>query len=329
MGKGDGATDREAAGFLGTSIGRLHDAWTAPRDDRVTSLGKPSADRLGELIVTVVLAEPSRPEDCHRRADVVQGPAAPHQLLEDLEPPVIVEQEIVRPSQQGLFRHGMRHTAHRIVYRTLNFHERCRHRRPQPFSSPDRRRWFFEPGHLLKPSDVSLGAAEGRRNEGLSVIPGDLDTHDSSAQAEDVHVVVFDPLADRIMVVAQTGLDPFYLVGGHGSPDAAAADDDPTVDLAARHDAGERDDVVGVVVVRIELRGTEVPHHVARLAQPCNRPLLHIESTMVGGKCDLHENASRTPMACATGCVWWSLNSQLLGHAAGAAAFTSALAPPA
>src|SRR5271157_1976473 len=83
-GKGDGATDREAAGFLGTSIGRLHDAWTAPRDDRVTSLGKPSADRLGELIVTVVLAEPSRPEDCHRRADVVQGPAAPHQLLEDL-----------------------------------------------------------------------------------------------------------------------------------------------------------------------------------------------------------------------------------------------------
>ena len=71
-------------------------------------------------------------------------------------------------------------------------------------------------------------------SEGLHVIPGDLDTHDPPAQAEDVHVVVFDPLADGIMVVAQTGPDPLDLVGGHGSPDAAAADDDPAVDLAGR-----------------------------------------------------------------------------------------------
>ena len=69
---------------------------------------------------------------------------------------------------------------------------------------------------------MSLGAAKGRRNEALSVIPGNLDSHDSSAQAKDVHVVVFDTLADRIMVVAQTGANPFYLIGRHGSPDAAA-----------------------------------------------------------------------------------------------------------
>src|SRR5208337_3428284 len=106
--------------------------------------------------------------------------------------------------------------------------------------------------------------------------------------------IVFDPLADRIMVVAQTGPNPFYLIGGHGSPDAAAADDDPAVDLAARHGAGERDDVVGVVVVRIELRGTEVPHLVARLAQPRNQPLLHIESAMVGGKRGGSGNSDRT-----------------------------------
>ena len=59
---------------------------------------------------------------------------------------------------------------------------------------------------------MSLGAAEGRRNEALSVIPGNLDSHDSSAQAKDVHVVVFDTLADRIMVVAQTGANPFNLI---------------------------------------------------------------------------------------------------------------------
>ena len=71
------------------------------------------------------------------------------------------------------------------------------------------------------------------------MIPGNLDTHDPAAQAKDVHIVVFDPLADGIMVVAQTGPDPLDLVGGHGSPDAAAADDDPPIDLAGRHGAGE------------------------------------------------------------------------------------------
>jgi len=71
------------------------------------------------------------------------------------------------------------------------------------------------------------------------VIPGDLDTHDPSAQAEDIHLIVFDPLANRIVVVAQTGPNPSYLIGGHGSPDAAAADDDPAVDLAARATASK------------------------------------------------------------------------------------------
>jgi hypothetical protein len=81
---------------------------------------------------------------------------------------------------------------------------------------------LLESGHLGQASDVSLGSAKGRRNKSLNVIPGDLDTHHPSAQAEDVHFVVFDPLADRIMVVAQTGANPFYLIGRHGSPDAAA-----------------------------------------------------------------------------------------------------------
>ena len=72
----------------------------------------------------------------------------------------------------------------------------------------------------------------------MSVIPGDLNTHDSPSQAEDVHVVVLDPLADRIVVVAQTGPNAFYLIGGHGSPDAAAADNDPAVNLAGGHGAG-------------------------------------------------------------------------------------------
>jgi hypothetical protein len=65
------------------------------------------------------------------------------------------------------------------------------------------------------------------------------------------------------MVVAEPGTNSFDLVGGHGSPDATAADDDAPVHFASRHSAGERNDVVGIVVVRIERRSTEVHYLVA------------------------------------------------------------------
>ncbi len=39
----------------------------------------------------------------------------------------------------------------------------------RPFS-PDRRRWFFEPGRFLKASDVSLGAAEAPNPERLAAL---------------------------------------------------------------------------------------------------------------------------------------------------------------
>src|SRR5208282_4371857 len=109
----------------------------------------------------------------------------------------------------------------RLVHRGSVFHESSRACR-LPSGSPDRRGLLLQSGHLSQAPAVSLGAAEGRRNESLSVIPGDLDTHDPSAQAEDIHLIVFDPLANRIVVVAQTGPNPSYLIGRHGSPDAAA-----------------------------------------------------------------------------------------------------------
>jgi hypothetical protein len=54
----------------------------------------------------------------------------------------------------------------------------------------------LEPRHLFEPSRVSLGTAELGGEECLCMIPGDLDAHDPSAKAEDIHVVVFDALID-------------------------------------------------------------------------------------------------------------------------------------
>ena len=56
---------------------------------------------------------------------------------------------------------------------------------------------IFEPRHLDEAPPVALGTAKVRCNEGLRVIPGDLDTHDPSAQAEDVHIVVSTPEVQR------------------------------------------------------------------------------------------------------------------------------------
>src|SRR5262249_49504790 len=96
-----------------------------------------------------------------------------------------------------------------------------------------------------------------------------------------------------IMVVAQAGPDPLNLVGGHRCPDTAAADDDPAVDLAGRHGAGEGDHIVRVVSAGIERRGTEVGHRGSRLAQPRDQGLLHVVSAVVGGQCNPHREPSR------------------------------------
>ena len=52
---------------------------------------------------------------------------------------------------------------------------------------------------------MSLGLAEPGRQKGFHEVPGHRRSHRPAAHAEDVHVIVLDPLSSREVVVNQRG----------------------------------------------------------------------------------------------------------------------------
>ena len=77
-------------------------------------------------------------------------------------------------------------------------------------------------------------AAEASPKEGEGALEGELRADDPASQDEDVQVVVLDPLAGRVGVVADGGSDPAHLARRHGRPDAAPADEDRPLGAAER-----------------------------------------------------------------------------------------------
>src|SRR5439155_24455935 len=68
-----------------------------------------------------------------------------------------------------------------------------------------------------------------------------------SPQGEDVGVVVLAAHARGEDVAAEGRSDPGYLVGGDGHPDARAADEETTIDLADGDGLGDLGSVGGIV----------------------------------------------------------------------------------
>ena len=105
---------------------------------------------------------------------------------------------------------------------------------------------------------MTLGLTELGPQKCLDEVPGREGSNGTSAHANNVHVVVLDPLPGRVVVVHQPGTDSRYLVCTDRRSDAAAADGYAAFDRPCRHSPGERDDEVGIVVARIQLLGAEV-----------------------------------------------------------------------
>ena len=104
-------------------------------------------------------------------------------------------------------------------------------------------------------------------------------TDDSSAQNQNVHVVMFDALVGRVVVMAHGCADARHLVGGNADSHAAAAYQDPTLSLARlqsfAHSFGEVRIIRRLRVIRAQvsyvvttafqvapalLPSTEIPH---------------------------------------------------------------------
>ena len=96
-----------------------------------------------------------------------------------------------------------------------------------------------------------------------------------------VHRVVLDSLMGGIGVVAQAGARSPHLVGRHRGPDAAPADNDPSLGLTVSDGPGHRERKVRIVVQRVVLVGPEVSDLVPAGLQQLANLLLQIEAGMV------------------------------------------------
>src|SRR5262245_4249364 len=126
----------------------------------------------------------------------------------------------------------------------------------------------------------------------LNEIPRDGGSNGAAADADDVHVIVFDPLSRGKVVMNQSGTSARNFVGADRSPDAAAANGDSAFHGARRNRLGERDDEVRIVVVGTQLVRSEIDDIVSRGAQTRGQVLLQLESSVVGRDSHVHDVVS-------------------------------------
>src|ERR1019366_1338988 len=107
---------------------------------------------------------------------------------------------------------------------------------------------------------VTLFSAEFRPQKRAYQIQGQLRSDDARAQAEHFHVVMFDALVRRITIVAKRSANAGKLVGRHGRPHAAAADEYRPLRLAFEYSAADGLRVIGIVVGLAGVVGAAVHH---------------------------------------------------------------------
>jgi hypothetical protein len=112
--------------------------------------------------------------------------------------------------------------------------------------------------YLCEPAQISLGLAILSGEECLNEIPRYRRSNGAAAHAKDVHVVVFDTLTGRKVIVNEGCMNPTNFVGADGSANAASANGYPALHLAGRYGLSERDYEIRIIVAGIQLPRAEV-----------------------------------------------------------------------
>lgn len=148
--------------------------------------------------------------------------------------------------------------------------------------------FILEGGYFTEAAEVTVGLAEFGGEKGLDQIPRHGRPHRAATQTQEVYVIVLDALPCRKVVFDQTGANPFDLIGAHGSPDAAAANGDTALQFPGRHRLRQRDDEVGIVVLRGQHVSAEIEDFMTRRAQLGGQRFLELKPAMIGGDSHAH-----------------------------------------
>ena len=85
----------------------------------------------------------------------------------------------------------------------------------------------------------------------LNYFQGQCSSDHATAQAKQVHIIIFNALMGRIAFMDQSRADPWYFVSREAGAHATAADGDAALQFTARDCPGQRDDKVREIIFRI------------------------------------------------------------------------------
>lgn len=122
-------------------------------------------------------------------------------------------------------------------------------------------------------------------------------THEATAHAEHVGVVVFPGETGRGHIVHGCGTHTGNLVGGHRDADARTADTDPEIGITGRNRLADGGAKVGVIAALLGV-GAHVGHLMAQAAKKLGQSLLQFESGVIGPHGNAHSPIVRASGPC-------------------------------
>ncbi len=129
---------------------------------------------------------------------------------------------------------------------------------------------------------MSFCSGEVGGEKDLEEFPSEGGADHETTEADQVEVVIFDPLMCREAFMDQRGADPGNPVGNDRCPDSAATDGDAPFDLARGDSAGQRGDVIGKVVVGLRELVSEIDYFMACLVEFSGEVPFQFEAAVVG-----------------------------------------------
>lgn len=129
-------------------------------------------------------------------------------------------------------------------------------------------RFKFQGGNFSQASLMARGLTEFCFKKSLHQFPRQFRTFDASTQANQIKIVVLDPLSRGEMVFNQAGADAFDFIGTDGRANAAAANGHAAIHLCRSQRPAQRNDEIRIIIVQSQLMGPEVHDLVTGQLEP-------------------------------------------------------------
>jgi hypothetical protein len=135
---------------------------------------------------------------------------------------------------------------------------------------------------------MTRGLAELGGKKSLHQIPSHRRPDGAPAHAQNVHVIVFDALHGREMIMNQAGAGTLDLVGTDRRANTAPANRYAAIHFSRDHRQGERNNEVRIVVIKLQTVRAEINDLMPGGLEPGDEFFLQPKPAVIRGYADTH-----------------------------------------